>query len=31
VRPDQHVGHVLPLQAREALAGYFAAIFRVRR
>jgi phenol 2-monooxygenase len=30
VRPDQHVGHVLPLQAREALAGYFAGFLRVR-
>jgi phenol 2-monooxygenase len=30
VRPDQHVGHVLPLQARDALAAYFAAILRVR-
>lgn len=29
VRPDQHVGHVLPLQAREELAAYFAAILRV--
>lgn len=30
VRPDQYVGHVLPLQAREELAAYFAAILRVR-
>ncbi len=30
VRPDQHVGHVLPLQGREALAAYFAGILRVR-
>ena len=30
VRPDQHVGHVLPLEAREALAAYFAGILRVR-
>ena len=30
VRPDQYVGHVLPLQAREALAAYFAAILRTR-
>jgi phenol 2-monooxygenase len=30
VRPDQHVGHVLPLQARDALAGYFAAILLAR-
>lgn len=31
VRPDQYVGHVLPLQAREELAAYFAAVLRVRR
>ena len=30
VRPDQHVGHVLPLDARVALAGYFAGILRAR-
>lgn len=30
VRPDQCVGHVLPLHAREELAAYFAAILRVR-
>ena len=30
VRPDQYVGHVLPLQARDELAAYFAAILRVR-
>lgn len=30
VRPDQHVGHVLPLAAREDLAAYFGAILRVR-
>ncbi len=30
VRPDQHVGHVLPIDARDALATYFAAILRVR-
>ncbi len=30
VRPDQYVGHVLPLQARDELARYFAAILRVR-
>lgn len=30
VRPDQHVGHVLPLDARMALAAYFAGILRVR-
>ena len=30
VRPDQYVGHVLPLSARDELAAYFAAILRVR-
>ena len=30
VRPDQYVGHVLPLQARAELAAYFAGILRVR-
>ena len=30
VRPDQHVGHVLPLGARDELAAYFAGILRVR-
>ena len=30
VRPDQHVGHVLPLQAWAELGSYFAAILRVR-
>ena len=30
VRPDQYVGHVLPLRAREELARYFAGILRVR-
>jgi phenol 2-monooxygenase (NADPH) len=30
VRPDQHVGHVLPLRARAELAAYFAGILRVR-
>jgi phenol 2-monooxygenase len=30
VRPDQYVGHVLPLQARGELAAYFADILRVR-
>ncbi len=30
VRPDQYVGHVLPLQAREELTAYFAAILRQR-
>jgi len=30
VRPDQYVGHILPLDAREELATYFEGIFRVR-
>lgn len=30
VRPDQYVGHVLPLTGREALTAYFAGILRVR-
>ncbi|MEN9543700.1 MAG: hypothetical protein RLZZ598_533, partial [Pseudomonadota bacterium] len=30
VRPDQHVGLVLPLTARAELAAYFAGILRVR-
>ncbi len=30
VRPDQYVGHILPLQGRDALAAYFADILRVR-
>lgn len=30
VRPDQHVGHVLPLHGRAELSAYFAAILRVR-
>ena len=30
VRPDQYVGHILPLQARAELAAYFAGILRVR-
>ena len=30
VRPDQYVGHILPLSAREELAAYFAGILRVR-
>jgi phenol 2-monooxygenase len=29
VRPDQYVGHVLPLHARDDLADYFTAILRV--
>ena len=30
VRPDQYVGQILPLQAREALAAYFTGILRMR-
>lgn len=30
VRPDQYVGHILPLTARAELAAYFAGILRVR-
>jgi phenol 2-monooxygenase len=30
VRPDQYVGHVLPLQARDDLAAFFAGVLRVR-
>ena len=30
VRPDQYVGHVLPLDARAELAAYFGGILRVR-
>lgn len=30
VRPDQYVGHILPLPARDALTAYFAAILRLR-
>ena len=30
VRPDQYVGHVLPLDARGELAAYFGGILRVR-
>ncbi len=30
VRPDQYVGHILPLTARDQLTAYFAAILRVR-
>jgi phenol 2-monooxygenase len=30
VRPDQYVGHVLPLSARDELAAYFAGVLRVR-
>jgi phenol 2-monooxygenase len=30
VRPDQYVGHVLPLAARDELAAYFAGILRTR-
>ncbi len=28
VRPDQYVAQILPLQAHDALAGFFAGIFR---
>ncbi len=31
VRPDQYVGHVLPLQAHDELAAYFAGILRARK
>jgi len=30
VRPDQYVGHVLPLHAREDLTKYFAGLLRAR-
>jgi phenol 2-monooxygenase (NADPH) len=30
VRPDQYVGHILPLRARTELTAYFAAILRRR-
>lgn len=30
VRPDQYVGHVLPLSARDELAAYFVGVLRVR-
>lgn len=30
VRPDQYVGHIFPLHARDTLTEYFAAILRVR-
>jgi phenol 2-monooxygenase len=30
VRPDQYVGHVLPLADHDGLAAYFAGILRVR-
>ena len=30
VRPDQYVGHILPLDARTELTAYFASILRVR-
>jgi phenol 2-monooxygenase len=30
VRPDQYVGYVLPLDARDELSAYFAGILRVR-
>jgi phenol 2-monooxygenase len=31
VRPDQYVGHILPLDARADLTAYFTAILRLRR
>ena len=31
VRPDQYVAHILPLQAREELARYFAGVLKPRR
>lgn len=30
VRPDQYVGHVLPLHARDELTDYFSGILRLR-
>jgi phenol 2-monooxygenase len=30
VRPDQYVGHILPLDARAAITAYFAGILRTR-
>ncbi len=30
VRPDQYVGHILPLTARAELTAYFTGIFRAR-
>ena len=30
VRPDQHVGHVLPLDGRDSLTRYFGGILRLR-
>ncbi len=30
VRPDQYVGHILPLSGRDALSEYFSGILRVR-
>jgi phenol 2-monooxygenase len=30
VRPDQYVGHILPLQARDELVRYFGAFLRAR-
>ncbi|CAM8650305.1 UbiH 2-polyprenyl-6-methoxyphenol hydroxylase and related FAD-dependent oxidoreductases [Comamonadaceae bacterium] len=30
VRPDQYVGHILPLDARDGLSAYFANILRAR-
>jgi phenol 2-monooxygenase len=31
VRPDQYVAEVLPLDAHEALSGYFQGILKDRR
>jgi phenol 2-monooxygenase (NADPH) len=31
VRPDQHVGHVLPVSARDELTAYFGGFLRLRR
>ena len=31
VRPDQYVGHVLPLTGRDELMAYFAGILRTRQ
>lgn len=30
VRPDQYVGHILPLEARDELTKYFAGLLRMR-
>ena len=31
VRPDQHVGQILPIDAREELTHYFSGFLRVRK